>query len=192
MGWQDDARKTVISEKRSLKSMVGYWVKVRKWSIRGKDEIDAAVKEVQRSLDRKALFEVAKMVRGIAPEELEKMDSGEIMSLLTPEQFSALTDSLSTQAAKVVEAKLRHGIDSHNFCEGDIDTRSTDKDVKGFAYQILDFPEVATELLELVEDFNRPLPRPTSSTSGTSPSGSTKEASSSTEISTQADENQPL
>lgn len=174
MGWQDDARRTVVSDKRNLTTMPGYWVKVRKWSITGKDEIDEATKEAQKSLDRKALFEIGKTIKGLDAEKVEAMTVDELLPLLTTDQFAALMDSQSTQSARLIEVKLKNGIDSHNFCEGDIDTRSTDKDIKGFAHQILEYPEIAEEILVFVEAFNRPLARATSSTSGMSPNGSTE------------------
>lgn len=185
MGWQDDARRTVVSEKRFLTTMEGYWVKVRLWSIKGRDEISAAEREARKAIDKKALFEVSKKVKGIEPEKLKTLDTGDMLSLLTPDEFDALTNSMSMDSARVVETKLRFGIDSHNFCDGDIDTRSTDKDIKGFASQIIEYPEVAQELLAFVEDFNRPLAQQTLSSSETQPSGYTKDASLSMETSFQ-------
>lgn len=177
MGWQDDARRTVVSEKKYLTSLVGYWVKVRKWSISGKDEIDEAERELQKHIDRKALFEVSKRIKGIDPEQLKTMTMSELMPMLTSDEFFALTESQNTHSARVIEAKLKHGIESHNFCEGDFETRSTSKDIKGFAVQILEYPEIALEILGFVEEFNRPLPSATSPMSEMSPSGSTEEQS---------------
>jgi len=177
MGWQDDARRTVVSEKRMLTKMEGYWVKVRLWSIKGRDEISAAERDMRKTIDRKALFEVSKKVKGIDPEKLKAMDTGDMLDLLNSDEFDALTNSATMESARVVETKLRHGIESHNFCDGDIDTRSTDKDIKGFASQIIEYSEVAQEILAFVEEFNRPLAKPNPSNSETQQNGSTKEAS---------------
>jgi len=173
MGWQDDARKTIVSEKKMLTTMEGYWVKVRKFSIKGNDEIEETKKQAQKSLDKKALYEVAKAVKGIEPEKLKNMGTDEVIAILTPDQFSVLTESSNMVIANTMEAKLKNGIDSHNFCEGDIDSRSTDKNIKEFAVQIMNYPEIAGEIVAFVEEFNRPLAKVTSKTSGMSQNGST-------------------
>lgn len=183
MGWQDDARRTVVSDKIFLESMKGYAIKVRKYSIRGKDEIDAAIREMQKGFDRKTIFAVARKVKGIDPEKLKDMTTDDILETLSPDEFAALTDANAVANAKVVELQIRHGLDGHNFCDGPEDTRWTDKDIKGFASQIIDYPQVAGEILFHIEEFNRPLAPETSKTSGMSPSGSTTEQSSSGETS---------
>ena len=186
MSWKDDARKTIVSEKRELTTMNGYWVKVRKYSIKGKDEIEQAKREAQKSIDKKALYEVAKAVKGFDPEKLKNITNDEMIQLLTPEQFSAMTESSTVSVSKVIEAQLRSGIDSHNFCDGDED-RSTSKDIAGFASQIIDYPEITEEILKFVEEFNRPLAKATSKTSGMSQNGSTEEQSSITETPSQTE-----
>jgi len=109
-----------------------------------------------------------------------------MIQLLTPEQFSAMTESSTVSVSKVIEAQLRSGIDSHNFCDGDED-RSTSKDIAGFASQIIDYPEITEEILKFVEEFNRPLAKATSKTSGMSQNGSTEEQSSITETPSQTE-----
>jgi len=188
MGWQDDARRTVVSDKIFLESMEGYAIKVRKYSIQGRDEIDAAIREMQKGFDRKALFEVARRVKGMNPEKLASMTNDDIMETLSADEFAALTEANTAESAKVVELKIRYGLDSHNFCDGDPDTRWTEKDIKGFANQIIEYPEVAGEILAHVEEFNRPLAPKTSKMSGMSPSGSTREESSNGETNSPTEE----
>jgi hypothetical protein len=185
MGWQDDARRTVVSDKKMLSTLEGYWVKLRKWSISAKDEIDQATSEAQKDISKKALFDIAKKVKGIEPEKLKSMKNEEIMEILDADDLMALSAQASVASAKVIEAKLKHGIDSHNFCDGDIDTRSTDKDIKGFASQIILYPEIAYEVLAMVEDFNRPLVSQTSNRSGMSLNGYTTEPNLNTVTSSQ-------
>ena len=91
MSWKEDARRTVISEKHNLETFEGFWIKAKKYSINAKDEINAAVREVQKGLDKRAILEVTKKARemglsGSTPTEAEDM--------LTPEQLSALIDSM--------------------------------------------------------------------------------------------------
>ena len=53
MSWKEDARRTVISEKHNLETFEGFWIKAKKYSINAKDEINAAVREVQKGLDKR-------------------------------------------------------------------------------------------------------------------------------------------
>ena len=76
--------------------------KPKKYSINAKDEINAAVREVQKGLDKRAILEVTKKARemglsGSTPTEAE------IMDMLTPEQLSALIDSSNVASSKVME-----------------------------------------------------------------------------------------
>jgi hypothetical protein len=188
MGWQDDARRTIVSEKHELETFPGYWVKVRKFSIRANDEIQAAIREMQKTIDRKTVFEVAKRFKDHAVEG----DTVEtLMDKVSTDELIALSDTQSAVASKIIEAKIKNGVAMHNFCDGDIDTRATDKGIEAFAHSILEYQDIANEILMAVEKFNRPLASQTSKTQGMSPSGSTTEASLSTEIYSPTEESQP-
>lgn len=179
MGWKDDARRTVISEKYNLETFEGFWIKAKKYSINARDEINAAVREVQKGLDKRAILEVTKKARemglsGSTPTEAE------IMDMLTPEQLSALIDSSNVASSKVMETKLRNGIAEHSF---------GDTKVADLARDILEFPDIANEMLTFIEEFNRPLTKQTSPASAMSPSGSTEAAPLNTETPSLMDEN---
>lgn len=181
MGWQDDARRLIVSEQKDLTTFPGFWIKAKKFSINAKDEINAATREVQKGLDKKAILEVTKKAReaGLSG---NAMTEEEIIDALTPEQLSALIDSTNISTAKVVEIKLRNGIEAHNF---------EDTKVAQLAHDILEYPEIAQEMLKFVEEFNRPLAKPTSVKSATLPSGSTEGAPLSTEILDPMEASQP-
>lgn len=180
MGWKDDARKTIISEKKELQTFPGYWVKVRKYSIQGRDEINAAMKRVQKDLDKKALYSLAKKVKERSGKESVTED--EVMSMLEPEEIAAFMDSNSTPVTELNMLKLQHGIAAHNFVDGDRDVGTDDsKVVKRFAEEILEYADIAAEILRVVEEYNRPLAPKRSKTSRTSQNGSTTEPSSSQE-----------
>lgn len=168
MGWQDDARRTVVSEKKALSTLEGYWVKVRLWTVGGKDEITATVRKLQKGLDKKSLISFMAKARSRGKDLTNEAD---IMSILTEDEIAAFVDSESVEASAMIEAKLKNGIAEHNF---------GDMKVSELAHDLLEFPNVAEEILKLIEDFNRPLASQTSSTSATSPSGSTTEQNLST------------
>jgi len=170
MNWKEDARRTIIGKKKDLVSFPGYWVKAKKYSTQGKDEITEATRNVQKGIDKKTLMSAAKKVR--AKGGRENITDDEIFDLLTAEEISTLMDSSTVAASELFKAKIKNGMESHNFCDGDIETRSTDKDIKGFATEILEFEEIALEIIKIIEDFNRPLVQKTSLTSETSQNGS--------------------
>ena len=178
MNWKEDARRTIIGKKENLVSFEGYWVKAKKYSTQGKDEITEATRNIQKGIDKKVLMSAAKKYRSTGKDVVSE---DELFDLLTAEEIATMMDSSTVPTSELFKAKLKNGVYSHNFCEGDIETRSTEKDIKGFANDILEFEEIALEIIKIVEDFNRPLVVKTSSISETSPSGSTTEPNSSME-----------
>jgi hypothetical protein len=154
-------------------------VKVRLWSVSGKDEISNALKKVQKGIDKKALMSFAMKAKN---KGADITDESQLMELLTEDEIGAFVDSESAEMAGLTETKLRLGIAEHNF--GDID-------IKELAHDLLEFPKQATEILKLVEDFNAPLAQKTSKPSGTSPSGCTTEPALNTETPCQTEANQP-
>ena len=163
MGWQDDARRTVVSEKKALSTLEGYWVKVRLWTVGGKDEISTATRKVQKGLDKKALMSFAMKAKSKGADIANEQ---ELMELLTPEEIGAFVDSESAEMADLIETKLRNGIAEHNF-DGVA--------IPDLAKSLLEYPNIATEILGYIEEFNRPLARKTSKPSEMQPSGSTTE-----------------
>ncbi len=183
MGWQDDARRTIVSEKIELKEFPGYWVKVKLYSVKGKDEINMATRAVQKAIDKKALISLMKKAQAAHGESLTEE---QMLEQLTQEELSALVESNSVELYSMTMAKIKNGIDSHNFCDGEKST-----EVENFAKDILEYDKIAQEILGHIEEFNNPLASKTSKQSAMSPSGSTTEVSSSTEIACQTEGNQP-
>ncbi len=180
MGWQDDARRTIVSERLELETFPGYWIVARKYSVRGKDEITAATRAIQKGLDKKALLSLMKKMQD---REKKEITEEALLDRLTQEELSALVESNSVELYSVAIAKLRNGIYEHNFCDGE-----SSKEVSVFAKDILEYDSIAEEILSKIEEFNRPLAEKTSTASAMSPNGSTTEANLSTEISCLTDE----
>jgi hypothetical protein len=183
MGWQDDARRTIVSEKIELREFPGYWVKVKLYSVKGKDEITLSTRAVQKAIDKKALISLMKKAQAAHGEALTEE---QMLERLTQDELSALVESNSVELYSMTYAKIKNGIDSHNFCDGEKST-----EVENFAKDILEYDKIAQEILGHIEEFNRPLPSKTSKPSEMSPNGFTTEASLSTEIASQTDDNPP-
>lgn len=173
MGWKDDARRTIVGEKRFLETFEGYWIKPKKFSKAAEDAINEQIRKLQKGINRKALVSVTKKAeeRG---EELGEMSETEVLELLTEEELEALMDGDTAATFDLCRVKLRYGIDSHNFCDGDIETRFSETVDDTFARDLLEYPEISGEILGIIQEFNRPLPNKKSPKSETSPNGSTK------------------
>lgn len=191
MGWKDDARRTIVSGKKDLASFPGYWIKVKKYSIRGKDEINGALASLQASLDKKALYSLAQKTqeRSRSSEELTKK---QVFELLSEDEISAYAASSMIPMGELNRLRLKHGVAAHNFVTGDPDIGTDNaKDIEVFANDILEYADIVEEIISQIEDYNRPLATTTSGTSGTSPSGSTEEAVSTSAMNYQTDATLP-
>ncbi len=173
MGWKDDARRTIVGEKRVLESFPGYWIKTRKFSKAGEDAINEQMRKLQKGINRKALVSVTKKAEEQG-EELSQMSESEVLALLTEEELEALMDGDTAGTFDLCRVKLLHGIDSHNFCDGDLDTRSCQKVDEVFVRDLLEYPDITGEILGFIAEHNRPLALKSSPKSETLPNGSTK------------------
>lgn len=171
MSWKDDARRTIVGEKHDLTTFEGYWIKPKKFSKSAEDAINEQIRKLQKGVNRKALVSVTKKAeeRG---EELGSMSEAEVLELLTEEELAALMDGDTAATFDLCRVKIRYGIDSHNFCDGDIDSRSTQVVDDTFARDILEYPQIAGEIMGIIQEFNRPLPNKKSPKSETSQNGS--------------------
>ena len=158
--WKDDARRLIVSEKKELETFPGYWVKLRKYSVQGSDEIMAALRNVQKNLDKKSILEISRKAKELGLSG-KNISEDQVIEMITPEQLDALVSSNSLAMAAVSEAKIKFGVAEHNFCEGD----STTENMDIFAHDILEYAPIAKEIVDLVEGFNRPLAMTKSETS---------------------------
>jgi len=120
------------------------WVRPRKFSQHGRDEINAAL------IPRKLLLEKIKK-------------SGEDLAL-TPAELELL--GLET----IMRRQLMYGLAGHNF------NGEEQAPTEAWLSEVLEDPELATALLEIVKGYNAPLPKTTSDSSETSSNGDSKES----------------
>ena len=153
MSWKDDARRLIIGEKKDLESFEGYWIKPRKFSIKAKDEIAAVQRKIQKGIDKKSLASMMEKAKDVDGDDQRK-----VFEVLTSDELEAMVDMQNIESKDLVKIKLMHGIAEHNFGNETVEKLSED---------ILDFESVAIEMLNIVEDFNRPLVEETPKTSKT-------------------------
>lgn len=181
MGWKEDARRLVIGEKAELDTLPGYWVKPLKYSIQAKDEINAIQCKLQKGINKKELASLMQKLKDIRKGDESPKDE-EILSQISEGELETLLNMQNTESKELTRIKILYGVAEHNF-DG--------VSVAELAEDILDYEEVALEILTIVEEFNRPLANKMSSTSKMSQDGSITEKSLNTEIVYPTEENQP-
>lgn len=171
MGWKEDARRTIVGEKIELKSFPGYFVVPRKYSVETQDKIREIQKQQQSDFNRRALAKIAKKMAGVGDaEKLKNMTTADIMTSLTDEEFESLyeiTEQKTGHGAKLMIAKIAGGIAEHTFGDPPIP-------VEQLAKEVIEYAEIAGEIVEIADGFNRPLASQQSGTSEPSPSGYTE------------------
>lgn len=170
MGWKDDARRSILGEKTGLASFPGYTITPRKYSIEILDEIKDIERERQKEVDRRALARVAKKMaakKQLSEEDLSKLTPAEMINELEDDEFAALfaaVDKSHGFEAKIISVKIRGGLGAHDFKDSSVEELST---------ELLEYAEIAGEVVRIIDEFNRPLVKSPSETSKQSPGGST-------------------
>jgi hypothetical protein len=168
--WKKQISRSRVGEKVDLKSIEGFWIKPRKFSVSENDEVEAQ--------DKKATLDAGVSLKDFASAAIkvskQKENSEESLEGLSDKETEALLNSQFTASAGIIRLSLLYGIAEHNFCEEESTTKIDEAIVK----EIMQIPEIASEMTTIVRNFNRPLAKKTSGTSETSQSGSTEEANS--------------
>jgi len=158
--WQAAARITILGEKHELESLPGYWFTPRKYSTIGSVKINGGAMKLRTNLPKGILKKLAK---GMGDKEKDAQFTGkEAMKLLTEDEISQVMDAQKGDEGAVSFQKdiLIYGIGEHGF-DGDYN-------IESLAEELLEYPDVAAEMIEIIKEWNSPLAQTTSETSGTS------------------------
>jgi hypothetical protein len=175
MGWKDEARRTIVGDKKELGTFPGYWIRPRKYSIESLDEIRAIEKKQQSEFTRRSMAKLAKKMSGIkdlTPEAAAEMSPLDLMKNMDEEEVEALYEMMDSKhnfQAQILTAKLKGGVGEHNF-EG---TKITE-----LAKELIEYPDIAREVVEIIDEYNRPLATRPSEALPQSPDGSTNKENS--------------
>jgi hypothetical protein len=167
--WKSKISMSRIGEKVDLKTVDGFWVKPKKFSVEQNDEIQAAQLKALAGVNRGTLAKATNKIK-IASENKEETA---VIDVLSDDDISALMDAKFAPSSEVLRLHILYGIAEHNFCEEEISTVVDNALVDG----LMKYPDIATEIGGIVQRYNSPLAHQTSTTSGTSPDGSTGEQS---------------
>lgn len=168
MGWQDEARRTIIGDKVDLNSFPGYWIRPRKYSIETMDKIKELQKKQQSDFNGRTVAKIAKKAKSRGElEKLQNLPITEIMDYLTEDEFAELyqaTEQSTKAQLQITVAKIAGGVGEHNFDGVSVDQLAKD---------IVEYSDIAIEMVQIADEFNRPLAMSPSGISGPSPDGST-------------------
>lgn len=151
MKWEELARRTIEGDKHELESLGGYWFKPKKYSCQGADEIKNATFKTGQGLSDEMLKKLTPLIEG--EESIE-----EIMGKLPPADLTMLMNSQAVRnqdSAELVKVILKYGIGESNF---DI----TDENRNDFLEKIIEYQDIAIEMLGVIRKHNRPLVKKTS------------------------------
>jgi len=168
--WKNRISRLRIGGKVELKSIEGFWVKPRKFSVEENDLIQAANIAALSKVKRSAFAQATQKIRSRAKDDPDAL----VVDLLDERELEALMDAQFAPAARIVHLQILYGVAEHNFCEQESTTHMDET----LADEIMQVPEIAGEIALIAQGYNGPLVQGNSPISGTSPHGSTREPSS--------------
>jgi len=166
VNWKVASNRRVIGDWVSLASLDGVdaRIKPRKYSQAGADEINAWAVQRQARMKRET-------VRALVERDKKAEEDSEVTALRDDAILDVLAnaDPEMLKQAHYMSLIIKHGVAEYDF--GDESGAPDD----AWIAAVLDDIVLAGEILAAVQGFNRPLSKPTSDISETSPSGPSKE-----------------
>lgn len=166
--WKTASQRSYIGGQVSITSLLGedekqldLWVKPRLFSVAGSDEIAAFSIQQQAKMRRESVK--ALLERGIEATEEALGKNDLLLDILGSGEADLFKER------QLIRLHLQYGIHAHNF-NGDPEGPTPE-----WIEDVLEDHGLSQEIFRIVQEFNRPLARPTSAPSGTSPSGSSTE-----------------
>lgn len=184
--WKAAARKTLVGEKRYFDTMPleegeteRFWMRPRKFSIEAQDAIAQAQYKLRDRIGADALKiltehkDVIKRAQDAAVEKGEELSNEEVFELLSADELETVVRGVPpSERYELAKLELLYGWHDDNFGREEGATQEQ------FIEDVLDFPDLAREALEFVEEWNRPLLDTIVRTFGTASSGPTTDTSS--------------
>lgn len=164
MNWKETAKRSIIGDKTILKSIKpaeetlkqwkeedlkweNYWIKPKKFSIAGKDKVDRVTISNTKVLPAKLKLAISKLYRENPDLKSEDMIEhlGEEEQLLL---FESQADNFNNE--DMIKAILTEGLAETNLV-------SKDESLEQFIEEVVEYNNIATEIMEIIRDFNVPL-----------------------------------
>lgn len=165
--WREKARQAAMGERHQLASLPGYWIKARRFSVAGAEEIREA-----EHLPPALLRKIARIRPDTADTDKRAFEQRAVQEL-TDEEFSLLSDLQTSLDPKIARLRIMHGLGEHNFTD---DATASNQVSEDFANELLGYSPVALEILEEIARVNPgPFGSGKSAQSNSSSSGSSRE-----------------
>ena len=164
MNWKQTARKDVIGDKVVLKSIKPeektlkaweevdrnwkeYFIKPKRYSISGKDKVDAITMSNTKSLPGKVMTSMVKITK-----ENPGIKDKDLFSYLSEEEQALVIDSQleKFENTEMIKTIIIQGLSETNLIEGQ-------ETLEDFADEVLEFQAIATEIVEIIRAYNLPL-----------------------------------
>jgi hypothetical protein len=148
-GWEVAARRTQFSPKVYLVTLPGYWIRARKYPVRGKDELDQIAFRKGRDLPRSVIGAFRKAIKeGItAADYIKNISEDEMMDIVN------LSSPEIKSNTEKIEASIRWGLGEHNL--------EKEEGTIGVSPQLLEnimqYPAEMEEIFKMIEEWNIPL-----------------------------------
>lgn len=150
INWKIAADRAAIGDKTELKSLPGLWVKPRKFTKQGAAEILAA--------QTRATMKTRAASNAVTKAVLQSGSDADSAGLTQEQKAEIATVVMQNASADMIghleedEARILFGIAEHNF-EGEPQAPT-----KEWVTDIMQYAEIADEILGIVQEKNRPLP----------------------------------
>ncbi len=149
--WESAAKRTIQSEKIELKSLPGYWFKAKKYSVSGYDEIQRILMAKMRALSPEVRAAIMR-----ANEEGKPITEYLVDPTCAADIIAQLEESFNT--AELMKLSLVHGLGDTNLIDGEITEDGTKEELVDI---IMEYADIASEIYQAVQEWNRPLAQKT-------------------------------
>lgn len=166
----------VLGDKHIIKTVkdedgTAFWIIPKKFTVSERDDIALAEKKMQEGVNKKSLVQLLSK-----KEEFQDKPLNDVIDQLSDQEVSTLMDQSGMPKTEYFTKIIKAGIASSNLEAGhEHDSFSGVSDE--MIDLILTYPDLTDEIVQIIQEINGPLARTTGSTSGTQPSGATKQQS---------------
>lgn len=140
------------------------WIKPKKYSTVEKDEISAMQNVSAANVNKAAATKLYLKMEKLKEELGKEVRVENVLEEVSDEEIKSLVESQNIPVAETYRLIIRYGVAEHNLCDGEEAQNAVDDE---FVDEILKAPDLAAEIVSIVEDFNRPLALMKSPESGT-------------------------
>lgn len=166
-------KRKIMGEKRELETLPGFYIRPKKYSYAGAEEIQAVEFEIGKGKRNPVVAKYAKKFR---KQGIDKLTFKEVAEKLDEEELAELINATGSKDLKL-NAELQEKIMLHGIGEHDFNQNGKMLDIKEAIPILTQDAEAVGEITEIIREWNSPLALEPSEKSETQQKVSTKEQS---------------